>query len=1512
MEKTSKSNFPVPAALAWVSRSARAIIGHAGASGGTGDADQGTSTPLAPMGGHMETGAFPVVACTHSDCGKWGMPPVFRSLLMLFAGIWLATAAQAATYPINQCAGDRFGSDLGCTANDVSITGMAVVGDTTSCVGGSNVTLDLQLTVNFQNPSRYDIGIFISNDGKNPEITAANGGATSCSVSVLPNSSPFLNLDGPTDTCGDGENSLSGIHYMSDVTVPCQSLPGASGNLYIPFVVSWDVNKTPPGAVCTSNANPVPGAQSKCNAPTIVQGSVAVVVLPSITKDDGKTTLFSGDSTSYSVTISNTTGATLFNAVFKDPFVAGITATGVSCTATGLAICPLFGSTVAGMQGAGLTIPLMPNGSSVTFTVDATLTGSPGDTRTNTATVTVGSQTNTAADTNTIVDSIAILPTTQSLNGDKGSTATYTYTLYNFGPTADTVTLAAVSSLGWTVGLSPTSISVAAGGSTTVTLAVTIPSGAAIGDVDTTTISATSGNNPGKTATATAVTTVTSVLTLTPSNTGAGGAGASVYYTHRVQNNASSSKTVSLTPVFSGCTGTWTSALYQTDKSTALTSPVTLAASGGYLDFVLKVSVPTGAAASSTCTATLTAQYTSGAPNAVSVTDVTTVKNMVLYEDTGYTTEQTTFPVGNTVYAKGFGLTSGTSYEYRWYNSSGTEVCTPRQTSTTGTSFPDTCTIPAAGPLGTWVVQIWNKTSNTLFVQTNFYVGPDHLAASYGGATPATNTDTVIDLALHDRFNHVVPFDAAGNLVKGSPTDTEGPLMITVTVSGSASIVSTTLSNAVITGQSVTGKLDSTLGTATLTIRDSVAETVTVTPVSYKGLLYGSPLRDESATIAFVAGGPHHLEIQHASGTGLTCAASTLTIKACADAACATAYVGGVSGTLSATGTPTVTWDGTTGGAAGAGFAIASGSSTVNKNVQVATAGSVVFGISSATPVPSSATTCNFGAPACTFTADLAGFIFSDTANGSGYTIPAQVSGIATPAFYLRAVQASTVNPAVCTPAIISSTISVEMGYTCSNPPACQPGSLMTINATSIAPTGTPVSLTFDANGSSPVSARYDDVGQVALSANATVTPFSGAAAVTLNGSSNAFVVAPHHFGFSGVTAAPIKAGADFSATVTAYNGLATPTATANFGQELVAEGVTLSFSKCLPTGANAVNGIFSGNVGTFTGGAAGAGNLNWSEVGNGDLVATLASGSYLGSGLTASGNTGTGGTACNGAGNVGRFMPDHFDTVVTGPMTCPVGLTCPGGGLAYSGQPFTANVYARNAAGVITQNYDGTANTSPNFAASVTLTAWDAPGSTTTQNPPAATPGALTGNAIAATSFSKGATVSPGTPPTPIYTFGTTPTDPTDIYVRAVDADGVTSLRVPAGASVEGGIKVVNGRIKVSNAYGSELLPLTLTATAQYFTAAGWRNSITDNVTNLVLLANYPVGAGTTAVTLTPSSGDLLNGVLSIRLGKPSAGAGIATIDPTAPGYLPLITGTATFGVYKGNNSFIYRRESY
>ena len=140
---------------------------------------------------------------------------------------------------------------------------------------------------------------------------------------------------------------------------------------------------------------------------------------------------------------------------------------------------------------------------------------------------------------------------------------------------------------------------------------------------------------------------------------------------------------------------------------------------------------------------------------------------------------------------------------------------------------------------------------------------------------------------------------------------------------------------------------------------------------------------------------------------------------------------------------------------------------------------------------------------------------------------------------------------------------------------------------------------------------------------------------------------------------------------------------------------------------------------------------------------------------------------------------------------------------------------------------------------------------------------------------------------------------------------------------SVEGGVKVVSGQVRVASAYGSELLPLPMAATVQYFNAAGaWVTSTTDSAsltggaTEITLAVSYPLvknGVTTTSTTAPTPSGStrVEKGNLNFVLGKPSGGGtGTADINPTVPGYLPLFPGRATFGVYK--TPLIFRREIY
>jgi len=118
------------------------------------------------------------------------------------------------------------------------------------------------------------------------------------------------------------------------------------------------------------------------------------------------------------------------------------------------------------------------------------------------------------------------------------------------------------------------------------------------------------------------------------------------------------------------------------------------------------------------------------------------------------------------------------------------------------------------------------------------------------------------------------------------------------------------------------------------------------------------------------------------------------------------------------------------------------------------------------------------------------------------------------------------------------------------------------------------------------------------------------------------------------------------------------------------------------------------------------------------------------------------------------------------------------------------------------------------------------------------------------------------------------------------------------------------------------------MTATVQFYNAAGsWVTSTTDSVTSfdtstdiVVTIVKNPLAVADVSVK-NAGAVAVAGGVRSFTLNRPGV-AGSADISLNAPDYLlagsnvagnnPSISGRATFGVYKGNNNFIYQRENY
>jgi len=131
---------------------------------------------------------------------------------------------------------------------------------------------------------------------------------------------------------------------------------------------------TPGGAYATV-VGAVPGsnyaAASTTNEDVTLVGSTDLRVV----KTNSTGTLESGATTSYTLTVTNLGTFAADGAVITDIPSAGLSLQSVTCgSAAGGAVCPAGLLTVAALTGAGIVIPTLPAGGSVTFTVTALVT----------------------------------------------------------------------------------------------------------------------------------------------------------------------------------------------------------------------------------------------------------------------------------------------------------------------------------------------------------------------------------------------------------------------------------------------------------------------------------------------------------------------------------------------------------------------------------------------------------------------------------------------------------------------------------------------------------------------------------------------------------------------------------------------------------------------------------------------------------------------------------------------------------------------------------------------------------------------------------------------------------------------------------------------------------------------------------------------------------------------------------------------------------------------------------
>ncbi|MEC5159229.1 MULTISPECIES: polymer-forming cytoskeletal protein [unclassified Janthinobacterium] len=683
--------------------------------------------------------------------------------------------------------------------------------------------------------------------------------------------------------------------------------------------------------------------------------------------------------------------------------------------------------------------------------------------------------------------------------------------------------------------------------------------------------------------------------------------------------------------------------------------------------------------------------------------------------------------------------------------------------------------------------------------------------------------------------------------------------------------------------------------------------------------------------------GPHHILITH-PGTALTCQARAVTLTACANAACSAPHYSGKPSVTLTPGRQAVTLD-----ASGV-----SGAATVRR----LTSGAATLAAQSNPAALSNPATCVNAA-----TSDPAKqciMEFSDAALVLGIPNHRADSMVG---ISVSAVQASGDRQA-CVPMFANADKVVNLSCVYDNPATSGVKALLAGTAIACGAGSVAAPLHFDAGGVASAGWKYADVGRISVNAVYSGSAAGGDAGLLMRGSA-AFVVAPATLTFDKVwdgatpavdaqsAASPSVAGAvfttagkAFSATITARN--VNGATTGNFGAETPRQTVSLAATEGLPAPATGYGGL-SGNLApSFGAGTATVSDLAWSEVGVIKLSAKVANGNgYLGSaGAPTLDSAGKLLNADTGSGNVGRFIPDRFDTLVlpAGALTAGVPMTCIAGvlncvaplnGFVYASQGFGLQVRALNADGIVTRNYSGPASPAnpagTNLAKQVLLTGWLANGGTTQNAAGDPRYAAGAGAPMAASLFVLGQARAIQT-----YVYPAITALPSKVFFRAIDSDRASSLRAVASDSAEAGLTVVSGRMLIPNNYGSELLPMTITVRAQLRNAAGaWITNLADSsaLTPSALslsactknLYNAAAASKCKAVLLAGPAGQqpFTGGEARVRLAAPGAGNnGSAIINFLLPGnpsslYLPSAPAQATFGLYKAG-PIIYLRELY
>lgn len=425
-----------------------------------------------------------------------------------------------------------------------------------------------------------------------------------------------------------------------------------------------------------------------------------------------------------------------------------------------------------------------------------------------------------------------------------------------------------------------------------------------------------------------------------------------------------------------------------------------------------------------------------------------------------------------------------------------------------------------------------------------------------------------------------------------------------------------------------------------------------------------------------------HYRISH-SGTGITCAAEAITIRAYNNLGNLVNPPNGTTITLT-TAPATGTWSG------GNTVAFNGSTDTAVKFLRQTTAATLNINVTDGTKteIPAHDPNITFVNSGLQFSRD-----------GSFNPIDTQIAGVANNNFILRAIRTDD-NSGACV-AQTTGNRSVNLAYECRNPVSCIAGQTLRLNGVAVAANNNnaalsyqAVSLNFNGAGIASIPFSYSDVGRIRLHAQLILAASGNDPAITLTGNSGEFVVKPHTLAIQAITnvantnspqttnsgAGFIAAGEKFKVLVQARNALGA--ATPNFGNEVVSEKnniVLTAATLVYPTGGALISLVNTGSfsattpAGTFVNA-----DIEWNQVGSIRINPRLGDSDYL-SALDIP-NYSDGGIVA------GRFYPHHYflESGATATNSCST--------FTYMADPKIALSYtlqARTASNIILTNYD-------------------------------------------------------------------------------------------------------------------------------------------------------------------------------------------------------------------------------